>query len=402
MRNTTAYDVVKGRLVYIIRHLKINTYTLIIATRMPKRKRSNFSDYKQKHNTAYKRNKRETETDALREVRLENLRTHATTSRQLETVEHRTTRLELLRKHSTVFNTKKWQNLINAAFSYEASTDYKNHPCLLIGSMTVVCSHCSATKFKGETSGLCCKNGKVQLPTLQTPPEPLKHLLLGDTPESRHFLDNIRKYNSCFQMTSFGTTKEVREPGYMPTFKIQGQVYHTVGSLLPLPDEQPKFLQIYFMGNDAEETQHRYSIIPGVRYDIVQELQAMLHLHNSYVHSFKSALERMPESGEDYKVIIKADKTPVGEHERRFNAPVMSEVAILIVGQEFEKRDIILEKQNSSLLRIRETHRAYDSLQYPLIFWEGQDGYNLQIPQTTQLTTHCSTSWLERKPSSNQ
>ena len=73
---------------------------------MPKRKRSNFSDYKQKHNTANKRNKRETETDALREVRLENLRTHATASRQLETVEHRATRLKLLRKHSTVFNTK--------------------------------------------------------------------------------------------------------------------------------------------------------------------------------------------------------------------------------------------------------------------------------------------------------
>ena len=87
----------------------------------------------------------------------------------------------------------------------------------------------------------------------------------------------------------------------------------------------------------------------------------------------------MPESGEDYKVIIKADKTPVGEHERRFNAAVMSEVAILIVGQEFEKRDIIMEKRNNSLLRIRETYRTYDS-QYPLIFWEGQDGYTLQIP----------------------
>ena len=96
-------------------------------------------------------------------------------------------------------------------------------------------------------------------------------------------------------MTCFGTTKEVREPGYMPTFKIEGQVYHIVGSLLPLPNEQPKFLQIYLMGNDAEVTQHRYIIIPGVRNDIAQELEAELHLHNSYVHPFKSALQRMPE-----------------------------------------------------------------------------------------------------------
>ena len=68
---------------------------------MPIRKRSRFSDYKQKHNTANKRKKRETETDPLREVRLENLRTHATTSRQLETVEQREDRLENLRTHAT-------------------------------------------------------------------------------------------------------------------------------------------------------------------------------------------------------------------------------------------------------------------------------------------------------------
>ena len=153
-------------------------------------------------------------------------------------------------------------------------------------------------------------------------------------------------------MTCFGTTKEVREPGYMPTFKIEGQVYHIVGSLLPLPNEQPKFLQIYLMGNDAEVTQHRYIIIPGVRNDIAQELQAELHLHNSYVHPFKSALQRMPEWGEHYKVTIKANKTPVGEHERWFNAPVMSEIAILILRQEFEKRDIILEISKNRLCPI--------------------------------------------------
>ena len=91
--------------------------------------------------------------------------------------------------------------------------------------MTVIYSHCSATKFRCETSGLCCKNGKMQLPTIQTTPQQRKHLLLGDTPESPHFLDNIRKYNSSFQMTSFGTTKEVREPGYMPTLKFKVRLF---------------------------------------------------------------------------------------------------------------------------------------------------------------------------------
>ncbi|KAE9541875.1 hypothetical protein AGLY_003866 [Aphis glycines] len=35
-------------------------------------------------------------------------------------------------------------------------------------------------------------------------------------------MDLIRKYNGCFQMTSFGAKKIVTE-GFMPTFKVQGQ-----------------------------------------------------------------------------------------------------------------------------------------------------------------------------------
>ena len=59
----------------------------------------------------------------------------------------------------------------------------------------------------------------------------------------------------------------------MPTFEIQGQVYHTVGSLLPPPNESPRFLQIYFMGDDTAEAIHRCNTIPGVRNQIVLSLQ---------------------------------------------------------------------------------------------------------------------------------
>ena len=30
---------------------------------------------------------------------------------------------------------------------------------------------------------------------------------------------------------------------------------------------------------------------------------------------------------------------------------------------------------------IQDNHRSYDALQYPLIFWDGEDGYNLNIKQ---------------------
>ena len=61
-------------------------------------------------------------------------------------------------------------------------------------------------------------------------------------------------------------------------------------------------------------------------------------------------------------------------------------MAIVIVGNEFDRRDIVLEKKNSQLQMVSETHRSYDALQYPLIFWEGEDGYNFSIMQTNPTT----------------
>lgn len=86
----------------------------------------------------------------------------------------------------------------------------------------------------------------MNLPLFEDPPEPLKSLLLGEHTHSKHFLDNIRAFNNAFQMTSFGA-QQISEGPFMPTFKIQGQVYHLIGSLLP--ENQPKFLQIYFISD---------------------------------------------------------------------------------------------------------------------------------------------------------
>ncbi|VDK86882.1 unnamed protein product [Onchocerca ochengi] len=54
-----------------------------------------------------------------------------------------------------------------------------------------------ALKFKGEAKGMCCAAGKIKLPQLKEPPEPLKTLLARYTAESKRSLSKIRKYNSC-------------------------------------------------------------------------------------------------------------------------------------------------------------------------------------------------------------
>ena len=232
---------------------------------------------------------------------------------------------------------------------------------------------------------MCCSNGKVNIERLQEPPEPLKTLLGTDTPASKDFHANIRKYNAAFQMTSFGTTGvDCMRTGFMPTFKIQGQAYHQIGSLLPLSGDEAKFLQIYFVGDEEEQTRIRRSHQPGIKADTVTSLQRMLHDSNKYVKTLKSTVDQMPT--EEYRVKICANKTPRGEHARRYNAPVPNDVGIVIVGEEFKTRDIILHSRDDTVRRINELHRSYDALQYPLMFSTGEDGYCIDIPQTVPST----------------
>jgi len=138
-------------------------------------------------------------------------------------------------------------------------------------------------KFNSETPGMCCANGKVVLPPIPAAPEPLAPLLAGTRNDSRDFLANVMRYNACFQMTSFGATQECNDDGWMPTFKVQGQVYHLTGSLLPVSPEEPKFLQIYFIVDSAKQVHRRCSVMPGLKPSTVQSLHTMLHAVNPYV-----------------------------------------------------------------------------------------------------------------------
>ncbi|XP_076271412.1 uncharacterized protein LOC143203161 [Rhynchophorus ferrugineus] len=74
------------------------------------------------------------------------------------------------------------------------------------------------------------------------------------------------------------------------------------------------------------------------------------------------------------------------QHTRRFNAQTIDEVAIVVVGENLESRDIVLHRRNDQLQRIKETHRSYDALQYPIIFWQGEDGYDFSIKMINPIT----------------
>lgn len=133
------------------------------------------------------------------------------------------------------------------------------------------------------------------------------------------------------------------------------------------------------MGDENDEIDQRLKITNGMQRDIIRKLQTFLHQHNQLVSLFKYAIERMPSN--EYKIVIKADKLPCDVHKKRLNTPSVNEIAIIMVNDEKNSRDIVIQKKNDTLQRVNETHRSYDAMQYPLLFWQGEDGYHFNLKQ---------------------
>lgn len=145
---------------------------------------------------------RAAETTEEHETRLRNDRTRASTSREAETSEERERRLRNNRSRNITTRAAETleqsderrqqnragmvQSLRNfrepyerIAFNYTSAIDFSADPSIAIGALNKVCRFCNALKYKSETPGMCCANGKIVLPELLPPPEPLLTLLSG-------------------------------------------------------------------------------------------------------------------------------------------------------------------------------------------------------------------------------
>ncbi|GBN24566.1 hypothetical protein AVEN_246509-1 [Araneus ventricosus] len=109
--------------------------------------------------------------------------------------------------------------LEDEALQCDPKLDYPNFPQIVIASMSSKCTFCGSLKCEAEASGLCSSNGK-------------------------------------------------------------GQVYHKPEWLMSLPNEEAKFLQIYFLGNEEAEAKRRFKLIPGTTKSLIESLQKMLHENN--------------------------------------------------------------------------------------------------------------------------
>jgi hypothetical protein len=81
------------------------------------------------------------------------------------------------------------------------------------------------------------------------------HLLFDNqSKDSKKFQANTRTYNVMFSFTSPGMEldKSYNNGRGPPTLRLQGQICHRIGSMLPLAGQRPKFAQLYIYDTENE------------------------------------------------------------------------------------------------------------------------------------------------------
>ncbi|GJT90966.1 hypothetical protein Tco_1079811 [Tanacetum coccineum] len=152
-------------------------------------------------------------------------------------------------------------------------------------------------------------------------------------------------------------------------FKISGQLYHWIGSLCPAEGEPPRFLQLYIYDTDNEVDNHMSHFggnNSGLRRDIVEGLIDLLDTHNALVQLFRTARDtHIP----NFKVRL---YNVIGAREYELPTGDMLGAIVYETGPKAEMDyDIILE--------VNKLHPSYMSLQFPLLFIYGQDGYSKEL-----------------------
>ncbi|OIT26773.1 hypothetical protein A4A49_60432, partial [Nicotiana attenuata] len=155
--------------------------------------------------------------------------------------------------------------------------------------------------------------------------------------KSKHFRENIRTYNSVFSFTSMGGKVDVsvNQTTGPRTFRLSGQNYHQIGSLLPPQGSTPKFAQLYIYDteNEVENRIHAISYCESnnqLHAELVADLKQMLDDHNVLAKSFRMVRDRFQEDRSSNVRLRFIGKR--GSDGRRYNLPTVSKVAALVVG----------------------------------------------------------------------
>jgi hypothetical protein len=133
------------------------------------------------------------------------------------------------------------------------------------GDQTTTCPTCNAKLWNDEalrgnhskakeSYSYCCSYDKVKLPDYKEPPQDFKSLYTCLDSKGKHFMKNIRHFNSMFSFTSMGgkVDSSINRCNAPFVFRLSGENYHCIGSLLPTDGSKAKFSQLYICDTENE------------------------------------------------------------------------------------------------------------------------------------------------------
>ncbi|KAG6537062.1 hypothetical protein ZIOFF_002140 [Zingiber officinale] len=230
--------------------------------------------------------------------------------------------------------------------------------------------------YRGQSRDVAHQTfANLNLP-INTPVE-LQSLFAMENEEGRHFRQYVRAYNHVFAFTSMGVhIDETLASGAngIYTFRTQGNIYHSIGSLLPSANNRPRYMQMWIVDTD-NEVNNRLLENQGLRRELLIKIQHILDQYNPFVHIFRQIGRR--KDIPNCKLIIKQQPS----NQRQYSLPTASQVAAVIVHNEgmdnLSGRDIIVESVAGSLINIQDVAGYYDPLQYPLLLAYGTYGWDI-------------------------
>lgn len=171
---------------------------------------------------------------------------------------------------------------------------------------------------------------------MQAAPGNLHYLYNPRTPEQKelasHFRQNIQTYNSAFAFASFGGKIDHGiNQGQGPfVFKVNGEIYHWHGTLIPDEGEAPSYAQLYFydaatatnacLGHNANA-----HLQWGILTNIHQTLLEYNHIARAYLHA-KELLQNVPHADVSMQLNITH-----GTDLRRYNLPPEQGESIAVI-----------------------------------------------------------------------
>ncbi len=130
---------------------------------------------------------------------------------------------------------------------------------------------------------------------------------------------------------------------FYPTITIHGPKYHAIGACHPPSWVISRFASVYIHDTDqaASNRQHFYG---QLREDLLRRQPTILEQNNNLINWFTS-LRQLIESNdipEYFKLVAHAQERNLPGHARKYNLPETSEVAALILGEQYGKLDMVL------------------------------------------------------------